>query len=257
MYKDLANKTVIVTGGSSGIGLETVRRFVNEECNVYNFDITPPPEKIGNYIRCDISSEADLIKAIKEVSSSEESIDVVVSNAGIEHYYFEHDCPTDEWERQVNVDLKGAFLVTKHLIPHLLKGKKNPSISYTASVQSFMVQRKDTAYVTSKHGLIGLMRSVAVNYAPEIRSNAVCPGPIVTPLQIREATEEVGNDPKKIQDKLDEWGRMTPMKRQGQPEEVANVFAFLASDQASYITGSSILVDGGMSVYIPESVPEK
>ncbi|MEM4080567.1 MAG: SDR family oxidoreductase [Metallosphaera sp.] len=256
MYEELKNKTVIVTGGSSGIGLATVQRFQKEGSHVYNLDIAPPAEKLGTYIQCDVSSEADVVNAINEVSSSEVSIDVLVSNAGIEHYCFEHECSTEEWEKQINVDLKGAFLITKHIIPHLLKSKKNPSILYTASVQSFMVQRKDTAYVTSKHGLIGLMRSVAVNYAPIIRSNAVCPGPIVTPLQIREAIEEVGNDPKKIKEKLEEWGRMTPMKRQGQPEEVANVFAFLASDQASYITGASIIVDGGMSVYIPESVPE-
>ena len=156
----------------------------------------------------------------------------------------------------IGVDLRGAFLITKYSIPYLLKSK-TPSIAYTASVQSMMVQRKDSAYVTAKHGLLGLMRSVAVNYAPKIRSNAVCPGPIVTPLQIREASEEVGKDPEKIKAKLEEWGKMTPMKRQGQPQEVANVFAFLASDEASFITGTCILVDGGMSVFIPESVPEK
>lgn len=255
LYSELEGKVVIVTGGSSGIGLETVRRFEKEGSKTYNFDRAEPKDGSGKYINCDVSSEESVKSAISEVYSNEGSIDVLISNAGIEHYYFEHDCPIEEWDRQIGVDLKGPFLVTKYAIPYLKKSR-GASIGYTASVQSLMVQRKDTAYVTAKHGLLGLMRSVAVNYAPDIRSNAVCPGPIVTPLQIREASEEVGNDPKKIEEKLKEWGMMTPMKRQGKPEEVANVFAFLASDQASYITGSSILVDGGMSVFIQESVPE-
>ena len=163
--------------------------------------------------------------------------------------------PEEKWDHIMGIDLKGPFLITKYSIPYLLKAEY-PSIAYTASVQSFMVQKKDTAYVTAKHGILGLMRSVAVNYSPRIRSNAVCPGTIITPLQIREAREEVGEDEEKIQAKLDEWGRMSPMKRQGLPEEVANVFAFLASREASYISGASIVVDGAMSAYIPESVPK-
>lgn len=255
MYNDLKGKVVIVTGGTSGIGQETVKRFVREECTVYNFDVTEPQDESGIYTQCDVSSEESVRRAIEEVRKRENSIDVLISNAGIEHYYFEHDCPTEEWDRQIGVDLRGPFLLTKYVLPHLRMGR-TPSIAYTASVQSTMVQRKDTAYVTAKHGLLGLMRSVAVNYAPGVRSNAVCPGPIITPLQIREASEEVGNDPQKIDEKLEEWGRMTPMKRQGKAEEVANVFAFLASDQASYINGSCIAVDGGMSVFIQESFPE-
>lgn len=256
MYEELRDKTVIITGGSSGIGLATVKRFVKEGSAVYNLDIAPPGEKIGKYVECDVSSEENIKKAVKEIGESHRSIDVLISNAGIEYYYFEHECPSSEWDRLINVDLRGAFLVTKYSIPYL-QNSEAPSIAYTASIQSFMVQRKDTSYVTAKHGLLGLMRSVAVNYAPKIRSNAVCPGPIITPLQIREASEEVGDNPEDIKAKLEEWGRMTPMNRQGEPEEVANVFAFLASKEASYITGASILVDGGMGVYLGQSVPDK
>ncbi|MFP3171024.1 MAG: SDR family oxidoreductase [Sulfolobaceae archaeon] len=256
MYKELEGKVVVVTGGSSGIGFEVVKRFINEKSIVYNLDIKPPPDDIGNYIKCDVSSENDVKNALKEIGERHKVIDVVISNAGIEYYYYEHEIPTEEWDRQIGVNLRGAFLITKYSIPFLLKSEM-PSIIYTASVQSFMSQRRDTAYVTAKHGLLGLMRSVAVNYAPKIRSNAVCPGPILTPLLIREAKEEVGDDIEKIKAKLEEWGRMTPMKRLGRPEEVANVIAFLASNEASYITGACIVVDGGMSVYVPESVPEK
>ncbi|MCL5989017.1 MAG: SDR family oxidoreductase [Candidatus Thermoplasmatota archaeon] len=254
MYMDLAGKTVVVTGGSSGIGKATVERFIREGCTVYNLDVSPPTNNFSGYIECDVSSSDDVKKSLKKIGDQENSIDAVISNAGVEHYYYEHDIPEEKWDQIIGVDLKGAFLITKYSVPYLLKSDY-PSIAYTASVQSFMVQQKDTAYVTAKHGVLGLMRSVAVNYAPKIRSNAVCPGPIITPLQIREAKEEVGDDDKKIQAKLDEWGRMTPMKRQGLPQEVANVFAFLAAREASYISGASILVDGAMSVYIPESVP--
>ncbi len=255
MYPELKEKVVIVTGGSLGIGLGTVKKFEEEGSHVYNFDILKPKEEAGIYIHCDVSSEGSVKNAISEVVKKEGGIDVVVNNAGIEELCYEHECPTELWDKIIGVNLRGAFLITKYAIPYLMK-REGSSIAYTASVQSFIAQRKDTAYVTAKHGLLGLMRSTAINYAPYVRSNAVCPGPIVTPLQIRKVTEEVGNDPKKIEEKMKEWGMMTPMKRQGKPEEVANVFAFLASNQASYITGSCIVVDGGLHVLIPQSVPE-
>lgn len=255
IYKELAGKIVVVTGGSSGIGLATVKRFIREGCKVYNLDISPPQERNSSeYVECDVSSSEDVRDAIKKIGEQEKSIDVVICNAGVEYYYSEHEIPEEKWEHILGVNLKGAFLVTKYSIPYLLKSEY-ASIAYTASVLSFMVQRKDTAYVTAKHGVIGLMKSVAVNYAPKIRSNAVCPGTIITPLVLREAREIVGGDEEKVKAKLEEWGRIAPMGRLGLPEEVANVFAFLASKEASYITGASIIVDGGLSIHIPISAP--
>ena len=256
MYPELKGKVVIVTGGSSGIGLATVKRFAEEGSRVYNFDIIKPTEEVGTYIYCDVSSEESVKNAVSEVVKREGGIDVVVNNAGIEELCYEHECPTELWDKIIGVNLRGAFLVTKYTIPYLLK-RPGSSIIFTASAQSIMSQRKASAYVTSKHGLLGLMRSVAVSYAPYIRSNAVCPGPIITPLAERIAMKEVGNDPKKIEEKLKEWGMMTPMKRPGKPEEVANVIVFLASDQASYITGACITVDGGLTILIPQSIPEQ
>jgi len=143
--------------------------------HVYNFDIVKPKEEAGIYIYCGVSSEESVKNAISEVVKREGGIDVVVNNAGIEELCYEHECPTELWDRIIGVNLREAFLITKYTIPYLLK-KPGSSIIYTASAQSLMSRKKASAYVTSKHGLLGLMRSVAVNYAPYIRSNAVCPG---------------------------------------------------------------------------------
>lgn len=259
-YRDLAGRVVAVTGGSSGIGLATVKRFLREGCRVYNLDVSyPEEENPSEFVRCDVSSSQDVREAFRRIGEREGRIDVVVSNAGIGgtgYYYYVHEMPEEVWDRLIAVDLKGAFLVTKYSIPYLLKSDY-PSIAYNASVQSFVAQKRYSEYAAAKHGLIGFMKGVAVDYAPKLRANAVCPGPIRTPNSVRAAAAEVGGDPEKIEAKLREWGRLTLMGRQGLPEEVAGVFAFLASKEASYITGACIVVDGGKLVFNPESVPER
>lgn len=257
LYDDLKNKTVIVSGASQGIGLAIAERFCEEGSIVFNLDVKEPEKNDSHsrYIRCDVSSSEQVHDAVVAVAEASGRVDVVVNNAGIEEYYALHETPVEKWDKLMGVNLRGPYLLTKEAIPHMLK-TGGGVVLFTASVQSSVVQKRDAAYVTSKHALLGLARSVAVDYAPLIRAVALCPGTIITPLQISCARQEVGDDPQKIQQKLEEWGRMCPMGREGDASEVANVAAFMASKQASYVTGAAIYIDGGLGAYLPESVPE-
>ena len=257
MYDDLKGKVVIVTGASSGIGYAIAERFRREGARVYNLDIKPPNVSIEGveYLRCDVSDEKMVRDAIETIASREGRIDVVVNNAGIESYGSVHEVSPAEWDRIMNVNLRGSYLVSHYAIPYMME--RGGVIEFISSVQAVMVQRRVAAYVASKHALIGLMKSIAVDYAPKIRSVAILPGSVRTPLLEWAAAQEVGNDPVKIRQKIEEWGRLYPMKRVAEPYEIAALAVFLASNEASYITGAAIIIDGGISIYLPESVPEK
>jgi NAD(P)-dependent dehydrogenase (short-subunit alcohol dehydrogenase family) len=257
VYDCLKGKTAIVTGASQGIGLAIARALEREGCNVFNFDIKEPEHYNSSisFLKCNVASEPEIEKGIASVIDRAGHLDILVNNAGIEKYNSAGEVPTEEWDEVIGVNLRGAFLMSKHSIPHLLK-VQDGVIIYVASIQSTMVQKRDAAYVTSKHGLLGLARSIAVDYAPNIRTVSICPGTILTPLQYWCAQQEVGDDPKEVQKKLDEWGKMCPIGRQGSPEEVANVAVFMATKYASYVTGACVYVDGGLSAFIPESSPQ-
>ncbi|MCL5252715.1 MAG: SDR family oxidoreductase [Candidatus Thermoplasmatota archaeon] len=256
MYDSLRDKVVVVTGASNGIGEAIAKRFSAEGGTVYNLDIIE--KKTGQdslrYIRCDVSRESEVRRTISSIVKQEGNIDILVNNAGIENFGSAHETEVKEWERIIGVNLTGSFLVSKYAIPHMIK--KGGVIEFMSSIQSQMIQRRLAAYVASKHGIIGLMKSIALDYAPKIRSVAICPGSVRTPLLEWTAIKEVGEDPDKVRLKIGEWGKLYPMKRIAEPEEIANLVAFLASDQAGYITGISILIDGGLSVFLQESVPE-
>lgn len=183
------------------------------------------------------------------------SIDILINNAGIEDYAPVASTTVRMWDSIMDINVKGAFLVSREVIPDMVKNGKGVIIN-VASVQSFAASKNAAAYVTSKHAMIGLTKSIAVDYAPQIRSVAVCPATIRTPLADWAASLEVGNDSHKIEEKYKEWGSAHVLGRTGFPDEVANAVVFLSSDEASFITGSSFLVDGGMLSRIPISTPE-
>ena len=257
VYDDLKGKIVVVTGASSGIGSAIADRFSMEGAKTYNLDLAPPKKEINKnvrFIKCDVSSEDAVRNAVSEISSRENRIDILVNNAGVESFGSVHETEEKDWDRILGTNLRGSFLVSKYCLPHMME--KGGVIEFLASIQSMMIQKRLAAYVTSKHGVIGLMKSIALDYSPIIRCNAILPATIDTPLVDKAAVLEVGNDPIKIMEKKKEWGFAHPMQRIGRPQEVASAVAFLASKESSFITGISLLVDGGLSIKAPISTPK-
>lgn len=257
MYNDLKGKTVIVTGASRGIGLAIAKKFIEEGANVYDLDVISPTESIRElqYIRCDVSSLDDVKNAFDKIYSENKAVDVLINNAGVESFGTVTETELSEWNRILGINLTGSFLTSKYA----LKTMKNVGgvIEFISSIQAIIIQKRLAAYVTSKHALIGLMKSIALDYAPKVRSVAICPGSVRTPLLEWAAVQEVGNDKVKIDEKIREWGRLYPMQRVAEPDEVADLAVFLASERARYITGICIPFDGGLSIVLYESVPEK
>ncbi|MFP3130848.1 MAG: SDR family oxidoreductase [Nitrososphaeria archaeon] len=257
LYNDLKGKTVIVTGASRGIGLAIAKKFIEEGANVYDLDVISPTESIPElqYIRCDVSSLDDVKNAFDKIYSENKAVDVLINNAGVESFGTVTETELSEWNRILGINLTGSFLTSKYA----LKTMKNVGgvIEFISSIQAIIIQKRLAAYVTSKHALIGLMKSIALDYAPKVRSVAICPGSVRTPLLEWAAVQEVGNDKVKIDEKIREWGRLYPMQRVAEPDEVADLAVFLASERARYITGICIPFDGGLSIVLYESVPEK
>lgn len=251
MNLGLRDKVAIVTGGSQGIGKGIIEVLKEEGVITVNFDVKEPSYNV-DFFKVDVSKRDHVINGINYVISKYGRIDILVNNAGIESYGAVHEVEEDEWDRIMNVNVKGAFLMSKYAIPHMLKQGKGVIINI-ASLQSFAVQRRVAAYATSKHALLGLTRSIAVDYAPAIRCVAVCPGSIRTPLLEWAAEEEVGKE--HVEDKIREWGEIYPMKRVGKPEEIGYLVAFLASELASFINGECVTIDGGLRALLPISSP--
>jgi len=251
MNLGLRDKVAIVTGGSQGIGKGIIEVLKEEGVITVNFDVKESSYNV-DFFKVDVSKRDQVINGINYVISKYGRLDILVNNAGIESYGAVHEVEEDEWDRIMDVNVKGAFLMSKYAIPHMLKQGKGVIINI-ASVQSFAAQRRVAAYATSKHALLGLTRSIAVDYAPTIRCVAVCPGSIRTPLLEWAAEEEVGKE--HVEDKIREWGEIYPMKRVGKPEEIGYLVAFLASDLASFINGECVTIDGGLRALLPISSP--
>ncbi|KAA8922181.1 SDR family oxidoreductase [Thermoplasma sp.] len=255
MYGDLSGKVVIVTGGSMGIGKAIARRFAEEGSRVIDLSIGRHDDASYTHMDCDVTKTDDLKASLKAVYDQYGSINVLVNNAGIESYGSIEKMSEEEWRRIIEVNLFGYYNTSRIAIPYMLKSE-NPSIVNISSVQASVITKNASAYVTSKHAIIGFTKSIALDYAPDLRCNAVCPATIDTPLVRKAAELEVGNNENDIKRKMLEWGSQHPMKRIGQPSEVASAVAFLASKEASFITGTCLYVDGGLSIRAPISTPE-
>ncbi|REL30335.1 SDR family NAD(P)-dependent oxidoreductase [Thalassotalea euphylliae] len=235
-------KTCVITGGSSGIGLSIVKSFINDGYQVFNLDIQP--SEYGHFIRCDMT-DVSAVKNVVEKIGNEHSIDVLVSNAGVHFSANIEDTSEADFERVFNINVKGAFAATQACLP-FMRAQQNGSIIYIASDQALIGKRNSFAYNLSKSALASMARTTALDYAAHnIRANAVCPGTIETPLYHNAINRYVESSGADIEQVHQEEAALQPLGRLGQPEEVAELTLFLASDKAKFITGSLQVIDGG------------
>ncbi len=248
-------RTAIVTGGSKGIGAAAVEVFVREGANVIILDTDEEKgievaAKAGEqaiFIQCDVSKENEVEAAVAKGVDKFGQISYLVSNAGIQRYSKVTETSEEEWDLVMNINLKSAFLCAKHAIPHMEKLGKGVVVN-VSSVQAMLSQGNVGPYVTSKTAMIGLTRSIAVDYAPNIRCVAVCPGTVDTPM-VRWGFEQSTDPEVPYQECVD----MHLTKRIAQPIEVGEFIAYLCSDKAAFMTGQAYRIDGGLGVMIPGS----
>jgi NAD(P)-dependent dehydrogenase (short-subunit alcohol dehydrogenase family) len=250
-------KIVVVTGGAKGIGGSCSKVFHDAGATVCILDIDKNGKKLAEelgvnstFIQCDVSNEQDVKNAFTKIIETYGDVDILVNNAGIQRYSTVTETTEQEWDLVMNVNLKSAFLCSKYAIPSMVKKGKGCIVN-VASVQSFISQKNVAPYTTSKTALLGLTRSIAVDFAPKVRCVAVCPGTVDTPM-LRGAIN-LSSNPEEV---LQECNEMHLTKRIGTSEEVAELIAFLASDKAGFITGQAIRIDGGLGISIGGSKRE-
>jgi NAD(P)-dependent dehydrogenase (short-subunit alcohol dehydrogenase family) len=244
----LDGKVAVVTGGCSGIGLATVRRFAEEGAVVVIGDVddengpTVAAEVGGRYVHCDVT-DADQVEAMFRTAKDEYgSVDVAFNNAGISPPDDDSilDTGIDAWRRVQEVNLTSVYLCCKAALPYMLEQKRGSIINTASFVAKMGAATSQISYTASKGGVLAMSRELGVQFAREgIRVNALCPGPVNTPL----LRELFAADPERAARRLVH----VPVGRFAEPEEIANAVVFLASDESSFITASDFLVDGGIS----------
>ena len=234
-------RTVVVTGAGRGIGASIARKFLDLGDRVYGVDLAfdEAPREIVEAV-CDITDPDAVSALVERVVGDTGRVDVLVNNAGIRVEADVIDTTIEDWDRMMAVNLTAIFLACKFALPQMLEQGSGVVVS-VASVAGLNPIPDRAAYCASKAGVIGLTRQMALQYARRgIRVNAVCPGPTLTPFARR--YHETFDDPEAEMAAF--TGRL-PVGRFAEPEEIASAIAFLASDEASFITGSVLDVDGG------------
>lgn len=247
MEKIFLNQVAIVTGASFGIGRAAAVAFAGAGARVVIADCVADEETLkliksndgeAIFIKCDVANE-DSVKAMVDITVEQFGrLDHAFNNAGVEGLSAPtHECSNENWERTININLKGVWLCMKYEIPQMLKQHKGAIVN-NASIAGLVGFPNIPAYVASKHGIIGLTKNAALEYAKAgIRVNAVCPGVIRTPMIDRFTGKN-----KEIEK---QFASAEPIGRLGQPEEVAATVTWLCSDAASFVTGHALTVDGG------------
>src|SRR5215208_6957441 len=244
----LRGKVAVITGAAGGIGRETALRFAEEGASVCVADLADEPgqevasEIDGLYVHADVSEPEDVERMYSETAERFGGIDVLFNNAGISppDDVSVLDTSLEAWQRVQDVNLKSVFLCCKHGIPHLLDAGGGSVINTASFVAVMGAATSQISYTASKGGVLALSRELGVEFARRgVRVNALCPGPVNTPL----LQELYAKDEAAAQRRLVH----VPMGRFAEAREIANGVLFLASDESSYVTAQTFLVDGGLS----------
>jgi len=244
----LQDRTAIVTGGVGGIGLATSRRFAEEGAKVVVVDLDDDKgaavaaELGGLYVRCDVTDPEQVDAMVARTVEAYGSVDIAFNNAGISPPDDDSilDTGLEAWRRVQEVNLTSVYLCCKAVLPQMRAQGKGSIINTASFVAVMGAATSQISYTASKGGVLSMSRELGVQFAREgVRVNALCPGPVNTPL----LTELFAADPERAARRLVH----VPMGRFGEPEEIASAVLFLASDDASFITANTFLVDGGIS----------
>jgi NAD(P)-dependent dehydrogenase (short-subunit alcohol dehydrogenase family) len=240
--RGLSEKRVLITGGAMGIGKATAIRFLEEGAKVIIIDrdelscqnLKQELPGLEDPIVADVADYDAVVNAFGLIKDRLNGLDVLINNAGISIRQSFLEMSRQQWLDVINVNLNGAFFVAQQAARCMAKGEGGVILNM-GSTNALMGYPLYSSYNASKAGVVQLTRSLAIELAPKIRVNAVCPGFILTPMQEAEYTQEM----------LEAFVKKVPLGRLGKPEEVASLFAYLASEEASYITGQCFIIDGG------------
>jgi NAD(P)-dependent dehydrogenase (short-subunit alcohol dehydrogenase family) len=240
--KGLQGKRILITGGAMGIGRTTAVRFLKEGAKVTIIDrdesscqkIKQDLPGLEDPILADVSDFDSVVHSFNLIEKRMNGLDVLINNAGISIRQSFLDMSAEQWLDVININLNGVFYVAQQAARSMMRGEGGVILNM-GSTNALMGYHMYSSYNASKAGVVEFTRSLALELAPKIRVNAVCPGFILTPMQ--EAEYSTGM--------LRAFEEKVPLRRLGRPEEVASLFAYLASDEASYITGQCFVIDGG------------
>ena len=247
MKLNFSGRVALITGGSGGIGLSIVKKLIENKIKVIILDINAPNKKVllsklVEFKKTDLSDYRSLQSSLKEIKKNNKKIDYVINAAGV--LWFDKDISLEKisintWEKVLAINLNSIVIVLQTILP-LMKKNKFGSIVHISSIDALSGDDKpQDAYGTSKAALLRLSKSISIQYAGKnIRSNSILPGPIETPMQKRWKT-----NPKAKKD----LSKIIPLQRVGDPADIANSTIFLLSDESSFITGTELIVDGGLT----------
>ena len=253
----LAGKVALITGAAQGIGKGTAKIFAREGARVAVVDVdtrngedtVEEIERDGGqafFLECDVAEEANCRRMVDETVARYGHLDVLCNNAYWSKPGSVVELEAADWDRSLNVMLRAIYLGCKHAVPEMIKAGGGSIIS-TSSVHGFLAAARSAAYEAAKAGVINLMREVAVDFGPHgIRANAICPGWIIT----EKGEEGVRRNPESVA----RAERLYPIKRPGRPIDIAYAALYLASDESTFVTGHALVVDGGLTCQLQDSL---